>query len=133
MTTNNKITHLLLPMVEGKPLPSNPITVTFQPKYSNAAGADLNDADGATHCKLIPKIDSQDDFNILKYSTDSVKVGEFAGRIGPAKDALNGGELSPLGLRGLNDDGTFSGGKKSKSKKHAKSKKQKKRKSVRRR
>ena len=132
MAANNKITHLLLPREGDADLPTNPITVTFTPSFSNDAGVDVASGDEATHIKLTPGVGG--DMDWLKASTNQETVTALANNIGVAKNALNAGLPTPEGLRGLNEDGTtFSGGKKSKSKKHAKSKKQKKRKSVRRR
>ena len=135
---NNKITHLLLDRVAGQPLP-DAISVSFTPEFSDNTGANVADAD-ATHIKLTLEIVGGD-INVLKTSTNQDMVKGLAQHIGEAKAALNkdiddNDLLTPLGLRGLNDDKTFSGGKKSKSKKQAKSKKHpksKKRKSVRRR
>lgn len=135
MAANNKITHLLLPRVADQPLP-DAISVSFTPEFTNDGGV-VVDADAATHIKLTPEIVNPDEVTILKNSTNPDMVAGLAARIGDAKTALNKNDKyllpDPLGLRGKNDDGTFFGGKKSKSKKHAKSKKQKKRKSVRRR
>ena len=134
---DNKIAHLLLPRKGTEELPTSPITVTFKSKLSNAEGTDPTiDAD-ATHIKLTPEIvDAEIDALKLNVNDDMVK--DLASRIGVAKTVLNTNEFGLLagqvGLRG--GDGSFSGGKKSKSKKHAKSKKHpktKKRKSVRRR
>lgn len=125
----NTISHLLLLRSNLRGSLPGPINVTFTSQFTDDKGAAAAAAD-ATHIKVTPEIDL-DALNNLKASTNQEMFQALANNIGKAKDALNVDKYrDPLGLRG--GDGTFSGGKKSKSKKHVKSKKQKKRKSVRR-
>ena len=141
MAANNKITDLILKRKDGRTaadvLPDD-IAVNFRPQYCNDAGAIANASD-ATHIRLtLNATPSAGQIAVLKNLTDDDMVRGLAQHIGAAKAALNknidDSDLpAPFGLRGLNADGSFSGGKKSKSKKQLKSKKQKKRKSVRRR
>ena len=136
----NKVNSLVLGWEPGSEEITAPITVNFTPKYIDTKTGGEVGSGIANGIELVP-IASGEGLNNLRSNLPAMNdIAVLAGRIDVAKAALNkddaGNDVLPdqRGLRG--GDGSFFGGKKSKSKKHAKSKKHpksKKRKSVRRR